>query len=128
MQLDRVEISFLGHARDGTVYVLAHTTIWGSPLDNDTLAEVDKLLRQCWKHPHGGLLKVDAGSGRHYDATMGFCNTRMSRRVLAGKGVTGFARPAIQASKTKKGRLSLRGGEHQEPNLRPLGSRSQHPL
>ena len=47
---------------------------------------------------------LDAGDGGHFDAVMSFCNARLGRRVLAGKGVAGFARPAIQSSKTKKGR------------------------
>lgn len=115
-QNDRIEASILGHAKDGAVLVLvlAHTTLWGSPLDDDTWREVDTLLRQRWQHPLGGTLKVDsavidAGDGGHYDAVMAFCNARLSRRVLAGKGVSGFARPAIQASKTKEGRLSILG-------------------
>ena len=113
-QDDRIEVSVLGHARDGAVLVLAHTTIWGSPLDDDTWAEVDKLLRQRWRHPLGGQLKVDAavidaGDGGHFDAVMAFCGARMSRRVLAGKGAAGFARPSIQPSKTKRGRLFIIG-------------------
>jgi phage terminase large subunit GpA-like protein len=113
-QDDRLEASILGHARDGAVLVLAHTTIWGSPLDDDTWREIDALLRQRWAHPLGGQLKVDAavidcGDGGHYDAVMAFCNARLSRRILAGKGVAGFARPAIAASKTKKGRMFVIG-------------------
>ena len=88
-------MSILGHARDGAVLVLAHQTIWGIPLDDDTWAEVDKLLRQRWRHPHGGQLKVDAavidaGDGGHFDAVMAFCDARLGRRVLAGKGVCRF--------------------------------------
>ncbi len=52
---------------------------------------------------------IDAGDGGHFDAVMAFCNARLSRRILAGNGVAGFARPAIQASKTKKGRLFFVG-------------------
>lgn len=114
VQDDRIEATILGHGRDGTVFVVAHVVIWGSPLDNDTWAEVDRLLRQRWQHPHGGSLKVDAavfdaGDGGHYDAVMAFCNARLGRRILAGKGAAGFARPAIQASRTKKGRLFIIG-------------------
>jgi phage terminase large subunit GpA-like protein len=83
-------------------------------LDDDTWAEVDKLLKQRWRHPHGGQLKVDAavidaGDGGHYDVVMRFSQARLSRRVLAGKGVAGFARPMLQATKTKKGRLFIVG-------------------
>jgi phage terminase large subunit GpA-like protein len=113
-QDDRIELSLIGHARDGSAFVLSHSVVWGSPLDDDTWAEVDKLLRQRWQHPLGGTLKVDAavidaGDGGHYDAVMAFCNARMSRRILAGKGAGGFARPAIQVTRTKRGRLFIIG-------------------
>jgi phage terminase large subunit GpA-like protein len=113
--IDRVEASVLGHARDGTTFVLAHLTIWGSPLEDDIWIEVDSLLKQRWRHPSGGLLKVDAavidsgGEAGVYDKVLAFCNARTSRRVLAGKGASGFVRPMIQTSKTKRGRLFIVG-------------------
>jgi phage terminase large subunit GpA-like protein len=114
VQDDRVEVSIVGHARDGTAYVLNHQTIWGSPLTDDTWSDVDKLLAQRWRHPHGGMIKVDvscidAGDGGVYDVVLKFCNQRIGRKILAIKGVAGFARPAIQVSKTKKGRLFIVG-------------------
>jgi len=51
VQQDRLEISILGHSRDGTVFLLAHVTIWGSPHDDDTWVELDKLLQQRWRQP-----------------------------------------------------------------------------
>ena len=45
---------------------------------------------------------VDAGYA--FDRVIGFCNARVAMRVLPGKGASGFARPAIQLTKTKKGR------------------------
>lgn len=114
---DRAELSVVGHARDGTVFVLAHLTFWGSPTaDEDLWSEVEALLRQRWRHPSGGVLKVDAavidaGDGAHMDAVMAFCGPRLGRKILAGKGVSGFGRPMIQASKTKKGRLFIVGSD-----------------
>jgi hypothetical protein len=82
--------------------------------DEDTWSELDKLLLQRWRHPRGGVLKadaavVDAGDSGVYDVVLKFCNARMSRRVLAGKGAAGFGRPLIQASKTRRGRLFIVG-------------------
>jgi phage terminase large subunit GpA-like protein len=115
VQGDRIEASLVGHTRDGTAYVLAHQVTWGSPLDPDTWAELDKLLHQRFPHPRGGMLKIDAavidaaGPSGFFETVMAFANARIGRRVLAGKGAAGFARPAIQPTKTKKGRLFIIG-------------------
>ena len=114
VQDDRCECTIAGHGRDGTIFILAHVTVWGSPLDDDTWIEVDNVLRQQWRHPHGGMVKVDcavvdAGDGGHFDRVLAFSQARLGRRVLAGKGASGFARPMIQMSKTKKGRLFIIG-------------------
>jgi Phage terminase large subunit (GpA) len=66
--------------------MLAHTVIWGSPLADDTWSEVEALLRQRWKHPRGGMLRVDvavfdAGDGGHFDAVMAFCNARLGQQA-----------------------------------------------
>jgi phage terminase large subunit GpA-like protein len=113
-QDDRLECSIVGHARDGTVFVLSHEIIWGSPLAAEVWTDLDALLHQRWRHPHGGTLRadaclVDAGDGGHYDAVLSFCNARLGRKVLAGKGQAGFARPAILPSKTKRGKLFIVG-------------------
>jgi phage terminase large subunit GpA-like protein len=99
-------MSFLGHAKDGTIFVLSHQVLWGSPLDPEVWEELDKVLRQQWRHPAGGSLKVDAagidaGDGGVMDEVLRFCTPRLGRKVLAVKGAAGFARPAIQRSKIK---------------------------
>jgi phage terminase large subunit GpA-like protein len=114
VQQDRFEVTLAGHARDGTMFILAHQTLWGSPLENGSWVELDQFLLQRWRHAHGGRLKVDAavidaGDGGVYDIVLGFSQPRLARRVLAGKGVAGFARPAIAPSKTRKGRLFVIG-------------------
>jgi phage terminase large subunit GpA-like protein len=114
VQDDRIELSTVGHGRDNAIFVLAHEVVWGSPLENDTWHEIDKLLRRQWRSPRGGPLKVDAavidaGDGGHFDNVLAFCNPRMSRRILAGKGVYGFARPTLYPSKNKKGRFFIIG-------------------
>jgi phage terminase large subunit GpA-like protein len=114
-QIDRVELSVVGHGKDGAVFVLGHLPIWGSPLEDDTWSAVDDVLKQRWRHPAGGMLKVDAaaidsgGQAGVYDVVMKFSNARLGKRVMAGKGQAGWARPAIVPSKTKKGRLFIVG-------------------
>ena len=122
VQDDRIEATIIGHAKEGTLYVLAHVTLWGSPLDEDTLTALDDLLKQRFRHPHGGELRVDAavidaGDGGHYDAILKFCNVRMSRRILAGKGAAGFARAMITPAKTKRGRLFVIGVDNIKTQL-----------
>lgn len=114
VQDDRVEITTTGWTKSGDALALAHETVWGAPLDADTWAEVDDLLKRHWVHPNGGLLKIDAavvdsGSGGHTDAVYAFCRPRTGRRVFAGKGVPGFQRPLTQLSKAREIRLILVG-------------------
>jgi phage terminase large subunit GpA-like protein len=115
VQDDRVEISICGWTRDGECLILGHIVIWGSFTDDSTWDEVDELLRTKWKHPFGGVLKIDAacidaGDGDHYDYVLNFCVPKMSRRIFATKGIYG-ARPGFQMAKGKKvaNRLGLVG-------------------
>ena len=109
VQGDRLEATVVGWSRDNTAFVLAHETLWGPPDDEEVWKDLDELLRQRWKHPHGGTLKVDAaaidaGSGGHYETVLAFCAPRLGRKCFAVKGVAGFARPAIQRAKLKRGK------------------------
>jgi phage terminase large subunit GpA-like protein len=115
VQDDRIEATVVGWTRTGEALVLAHFVIWGSFQDQSTWDEFDELLRTRWKHPFGGMLKVDAavvdaGDGDHYDAVLNFCAPRISRRVFAGKGVYG-SRPGFALAKKGKvgGRLAIVG-------------------
>ena len=114
VQDDRIEVTTLGWTKEGDALALAHEIVWGSPLENETWAETDDLLRRTFTHPHGGTLRIDAtivdsGSGGHTDAVYAFCQPRANRRVMAGKGVAGFQRPAVQVSKARNVRLILVG-------------------
>ncbi|GJD41950.1 phage terminase large subunit family protein [Methylobacterium bullatum] len=113
VQDDRLELTFLGHSRTET-FVLAHMVIWGSPLDNTTWYELDELLKSRWPHPLGGTIGVDAavidsGDGGVTDAVYGFTRPRFNRKIMSGKGVSGFQRPAIQKSQAKGVPLFLVG-------------------
>ena len=104
-----METTIIGHAADATIFVLGHIVTYGSALDPETWRELDDLLKMRF-----GALKIDAaiidgGDGGHYDTVMAFARSRSARRILCGKGVAGFSRPAVASSKTKKGRLFLIG-------------------
>ncbi|NRP70189.1 hypothetical protein ILFOPFJJ_01067 [Ensifer psoraleae] len=112
VQRDRLEIVFLGWSRD-EVFVLGQSVIYGDPASDDVWSELDDALRTVWKHPKGGILRVDAagvdaGDGETMDRVIAFTRARMARRTYALKGATGN-RPAIRASDTKGTKLFIVG-------------------
>ena len=115
VQDDRLEITVAGWGREQDMLILGHQIIWGSPDDDGTWRQLEDLLQQRFKHPHGGSLKIDAaavdsGDGDWTDRVYGYCFPRLARRVMAIKGVHG-SRPVLQMSqgKVKGGRLFLVG-------------------
>jgi len=112
-QDDRLEAVIMGHGKVDS-FILAHIVIWG-PVDADTTwLELDSLLRSTWTHPGGGTLKIDSavidsGDGGHSDIVHSFTRSRFARRIVSGKGVSGFSRPFIQRSTTKGAPLFLVG-------------------
>lgn len=112
VQRDRLEIVFLGWSRD-EVFVLGQSVIYGDPAADDVWSELDDALRTVWKHPKGGILRVDAagvdaGDGETMDRVIGYTRARMARRIYALKGATGN-RPSISASATKGAKLFIVG-------------------
>jgi phage terminase large subunit GpA-like protein len=114
VQDDRLEVSIVGWSHS-SAYVLAHFRLFGTPDDDATWRELDGLLTTRWRHPGGGVLRVDAalvdsGDGDWTDAVYQYCFPRLSRYVFAGKGMAGN-RPAIVVSQSpvKNGRLFLVG-------------------
>lgn len=116
VQKDRVELTYTGWTADGgDMRVLGHVPIWGGdPTDAETWVEVEDALRRQFRHPLGGVLNVDAAvidSGNWADQVYDFCRPpRTARRVLPGKGVSGFSRPSLAFSSSRKVRLALIGG------------------
>src|SRR5690606_1165266 len=112
VQRDRLEIVFLGWSRD-EIFILGQSVIYGDPMADDVWSELDDALRTIWKHPKGGILRVDAagvdaGDGETMDRVIGFTRARMARRIYALKGATGN-RPSIRASDTKGAKLFIVG-------------------
>lgn len=106
VQRDRLEVTFVGWAREGAAFVLGHKVVWGLPDETETWAELDGLLKERFPHPSGGRLGVDAVAIDSSDgATMrqvyAFCFARAARKVLAIKGAPG-SRPWIEKSKGRQ--------------------------
>lgn len=105
-QDDRLELVFLGHGKGDETFILAHSVIWGAIEANETWLELDDALRTVWRHPEGGILRVDSavvdsGDGGHADMVHAFTRPRFGRRIVSGKGVPSFARPFIARSGMK---------------------------
>ncbi|MDE0921798.1 phage terminase large subunit family protein [Aurantimonas coralicida] len=112
-QDDRLELVLMGHGKNET-FVLAHMVVWGPIADETVWRELDEALRSTWRHPDGRMLRVDAavidaGDGGHMDTVKSFTRSRFGRRIVAGKGVTGFSRPNLQRSTTRGVPLFLVG-------------------
>ncbi|MDP3646832.1 phage terminase large subunit family protein [Tabrizicola sp.] len=114
-QDDRLECVILGHGRSD-LFCLDHRVFWG-PIDGEAVwQDLDALLKQTWKHPNGGTIRVDtacidSGDGGHTDIVNSFTRPRFGRRVVSIKGVPGFSRPFLQKSGTKGQLLWLVGSD-----------------
>ncbi|MTH35763.1 phage terminase large subunit family protein [Paracoccus limosus] len=126
-QDDRLELVIMGHGETDWL-VLDHRVIWG-PIDGEQVwQDLDSVLRETWKHPNGGTIKIDAcavdsGDGGHLEHVMGFCRSRFGRRVVPIKGVPGFSRGLIQKSGNQH--LWLVGVDAAKSQLFARVSRSQ---
>jgi phage terminase large subunit GpA-like protein len=114
---DRLEVVICGWTRDKACLVFAHEVIFGAIEDDLTWRQLDELLRQRWQHPRGGKIGIDAcaidgGDGGHLQHVLAFARPRAARRVMCVKGVSGFSRPPLLASRSKMkggGRLWIVG-------------------
>jgi phage terminase large subunit GpA-like protein len=128
-QDDRLEAVILGHS-ETDVFVLEHTVFWG-PIDGEEVwHDLDSLLKQTWKHPNGGTVKIDAcaidsGDGGHTEIVHAFTRPRFGRRVVSIKGVPGFSRPFLQRSGSKGQMLWLVGVDSIKSQLFNRLSRNQ---
>lgn len=105
VQDDRLEVTFVGWARDGTAYMLGHHAIWGFATDDATWCEMDEVLKWSFPHPYGGRLRIeataiDSSDGDTMEIVYAFAFPRAGRRVFAIKGVGG-SRPFIEQSRQK---------------------------
>lgn len=114
-QDDRLEAVIMGHGRSD-ILALDHRVFWG-PIDGEAVwQDLDSLLKEVWKHPNGGTIRIDAacidsGDGGHTEIVNSFTRPRYGRRVVSIKGVPGFSRPFLQKSGTKGQLLWLVGSD-----------------
>lgn len=113
VQVDRIEVTFMGWSEDGQRWILGHEVVRGSTKLETTWLDLDALLQTVWKHPLGGEIGieaacVDAGDGNRTQEVIDFCTPRSGRRIVAIKGRNGPI-PVIKASTSKRKRS--KGGQ-----------------
>ncbi|MEO1678003.1 MAG: terminase gpA endonuclease subunit [Pseudomonadota bacterium] len=111
-QGDRLEVTLAGFTAENAIRVLDHAVIWGGPREPETWVELDQWLSRQFRHAAGGLAYIDSAvidSGYHADEVYAFTRPRTSRRIVAGKGVSGFHRPRLASGQSRKTRLAQIG-------------------
>lgn len=105
VQVDRLEIVFLGHSADHR-WVLGHHIIWGNTLLKSTWEELRSVLATTWRHPLGGTIgaeaaAVDSGDGNRTQQVYDFCETTQGEKIFAIKGDDG-PRRVLEVSKKRR--------------------------
>lgn len=108
VQVDRLEVTFIGHSEDGQRWFLGHEVILGHYKHETTWSEFDAMLMTVWKHPLGGDIGVeaacvDSGDGNITQQVYDFCGPRFGRKIVAIKGQEG-PKPVIKASTGRRRR------------------------
>lgn len=113
VQHDRLEAVTVAQSRSES-FILDQRVFWGPVNESDTpWRELDQFLQSHWRHPNGGIMRIDAtavdsSDGQTMDRVLAFCHPRAARRVVAIKGAPGN-RPAIRSSQTRGQKLFIVG-------------------
>jgi phage terminase large subunit GpA-like protein len=110
VQVDRFEITFLGHSADHR-WILGHHVIWGGTNLKSTWEELRSVLLTVWKHPLGGTIgveatAVDSGDGGRTQHVYDFCETTQAQKIFAIKGDDGPRRILEVSKKRRKNRTA----------------------
>lgn len=93
VQDSRLEVSYVGWARDDESYVLGHQTLYGDPSTPNLWNTLDEELFRQFHTESGRQLGVRAtcvDSGGHFTQSVyAFCKKNYGRRIFAIKGVGG---------------------------------------
>lgn len=105
VQVDRVEMTFVGHSPSHR-YILGHHVVYGGTNLDTTWDEVHSVLMTKWQHPLGGTIGieaagVDSGDGNRTQNVYDFVEHTQGQKIVAIKGVAG-PRKVIEVSKVKR--------------------------
>jgi phage terminase large subunit GpA-like protein len=108
VQDSRLEITYVGWARDDESYVLDHEILYGDPSTPQLWANLDTALYRQFYTDNDRVLGVRAAavdSGGHFtQAVYAFCKKNWGRRIFAIKGIGGEGKP-IAGRPTKSNSL-----------------------
>ena len=97
VQDSRLEVSYIGWARDDESYVLGHETLYGDPSTPNLWNALDTALYTQFESESGRRLGIRAtciDSGGHFTQSVyAFCKKNYGRRIFAIKGVGGEGKP-----------------------------------
>ena len=97
VQDSRLEISYIGWARDDESFVIDHEVLYGDPSTPQLWNTLDTALYRQFETESGNILAVRAAavdSGGHFtQAVYAFCKKNWARRIFAIKGVGGEGKP-----------------------------------
>ena len=98
-QDDRLEVTVLGHGRQGTMWIIDTQVIHGSPAQETTWGELLTYLERPIENRFGVPLQIKAtaidSGGHHTHAVYNFCRNHAHRRIVAIKGATTPNRPVM---------------------------------
>jgi phage terminase large subunit GpA-like protein len=105
VQVDRLEITFLGHSPDHR-WILGHHVVYGGTNLKSTWDELRSVLSTVWKHSLGGTIgveaaAVDSGDGNRTQQVYDFCETTQAQKIFAIKGDEG-PRKILEVSKKRR--------------------------
>lgn len=100
VQHDRLALALWAFGPGEEAWAIAWDEILGSPADSSTWNKLDEVLARRFEHELGGTIGisatcVDAGDGTTTEYVLGYCRTRLRRRVLAIKGQSQLGKPPI---------------------------------
>jgi phage terminase large subunit GpA-like protein len=105
VQVDRFEITFIGHSASER-FILGHHVVWGGTNLDTTWEELHSVLTTTWRHPLGGQIgisasAIDSGDGGRTQFVYDYCERTQGLKIVAIKGREGPIK-VIEASKTRR--------------------------
>lgn len=120
VQVDRVELEFVGHGLRGETFGLGYYVLDGTPTEPEVWQKVDDTLSTEFLHPSGKILRPVAtfiDSKYVQSHVLAFTKPRQGKGVFAIYGSTTLGKPIVSASKVSRGATFFEIGTHEAKSL-----------